>query len=96
MELVTAYNKDTKFLINKVSPVGATLGTGFGRWDASAFYGYNYSTAQHIDKDASWSVANTLEKEDCPDLAGSFAYSEWGTVVVTQENTVWYGLVSTI
>lgn len=65
-------------------------GGGFGRHDMAAFYAHNDSTSQHVDDDASWSIAMTYEKEYAPGLAGAFGWSEWGIVVQNDPNTTWF------
>jgi hypothetical protein len=65
-------------------------GSGFGRFDMAAFYILNDGTAQHVDRDSAWTIAVSLQKENAPGLAGSFAWSDWGVVVTAPGNSVWY------
>jgi len=64
-------------------------GSGFGRFDMAAFYAFNDSTSQHVDRDAAWTIAVTFQKDNAHGLAGAFSWSNWGVVVNSPGNTAW-------
>lgn len=86
MTLANILGKAGKRLI----PGDLIPGSGFGKWDMAAFYGFGYTANQHTDKDASATLSITYFKENCPGLAASFSYSKWGVIVNKEANTAWY------
>jgi hypothetical protein len=88
MNCISARDNSTRCLLEYIhAPDEFEAGSGFGRFDMSTFYARDDTRNQHLDRDAAYSVACTIDKSPVG-LAGSFAWSEWGIVVSQSPNTV--------
>ena len=60
-----------------------------GHYGVTAYHCWNYIAPQHFDKDATWTVAYQLFKNNCMQDEFNFCFSHWGKLLETRDNCIW-------